>query len=114
VVGFGGGGILGDRLVASFVAHAAEALAFELGESDAVGGVGDVEVKDGPDEREAAGLAGEPADHFGAAGEARFSGATAVSRPFALTRAPCRQPGWRTSEPVRLSRENAMSARRRR
>jgi hypothetical protein len=29
--------------------------------------VGDVEVEDGPDEREAAGLAGEAADHLGAA-----------------------------------------------
>jgi CheY-like chemotaxis protein len=34
---------------------------------DAVGGVGDVEVKHGPDERQAPGLAGEPADHLGAA-----------------------------------------------
>ena len=39
----------------------------ELGELDAVGGVSDVEVKHGPDERQAAGLAGEPADHLGAA-----------------------------------------------
>jgi hypothetical protein len=38
-----------------------------LGELDAVGGVGDVEVEDGPDEGQAAGLAGEAADHFGAA-----------------------------------------------
>jgi hypothetical protein len=38
-----------------------EALAFELGELDAVGGVGDAEVKDGSDEREAAGLSREPA-----------------------------------------------------
>jgi hypothetical protein len=33
------------------VSKAAQALAFELGEPDAIGGVGDVEVKDGPDER---------------------------------------------------------------
>jgi hypothetical protein len=44
------------------VADVLEALAFELGELDGVGGVADVEVKDGPDEREAAGLAGEAAD----------------------------------------------------
>jgi hypothetical protein len=42
-------------------------LAFELAEADAVLGVGDVEVKDGPDECQAAGLAGEAADHLGAA-----------------------------------------------
>jgi hypothetical protein len=36
-------------------------LAFELAESDAVLGVGDVEVEDGPDEGEAAGLAGAAA-----------------------------------------------------
>jgi hypothetical protein len=29
-------------------------LAFELGEPDAVGGVGDVEIENGPDERQAA------------------------------------------------------------
>jgi hypothetical protein len=40
---------------------------FELAEPDAVLGVGDVEVEDGPDECEAAGLAGEAADHLGAA-----------------------------------------------
>jgi hypothetical protein len=42
-------------------------LAFELGEPDAVRGVGDVEVEHGPHEREAAGLAGEATDHLGAA-----------------------------------------------
>lgn len=41
--------------------------AFKLGEPDAVGGVGDVEIEHGPGEREAAGLAGEAADHLGAA-----------------------------------------------
>jgi hypothetical protein len=52
---------------ASRVSHSAQALAFDLVEPDPVLGVGDVEVEDGPDEREAAGLAGEPADHLGAA-----------------------------------------------
>jgi hypothetical protein len=42
-------------------------LAFELAEADAVLGVGDLEVKHGPHEGQAAGLAGEAADHFGAA-----------------------------------------------
>jgi hypothetical protein len=37
------------------------------GEPDAVGGVADVEVEHGPGERQAAGLAGEAADHLGAA-----------------------------------------------
>jgi hypothetical protein len=36
-------------------------LALELSELDAVGGVADVEVKHGPDEREAAGLTRKPA-----------------------------------------------------
>src|SRR3954452_3312683 len=48
-------------------ARAPERLTLELGELDAVGGVGDVEVEDGPDEGEAAGLAGEAADDLGAA-----------------------------------------------
>src|SRR4051794_2826407 len=62
----GGGHLLGSRLVVSLVSGSLELLAFELGELDAVGGVADVEVQDGPDEGEAAGLAGEPADHLGA------------------------------------------------
>ena len=66
VVSLGGAHLLVGRLFASFVSDPAQALAFELAEADAVLGVGDVEVKDGPDEREAAGLAGEAADHFGA------------------------------------------------
>ena len=33
---------------------------------DTVGLVGDEQVEDGPDEGQAAGLAGEPADHLGA------------------------------------------------
>jgi hypothetical protein len=41
-------------------------LTLELAGSDAVGGMGDVEVEHGQDEREAAGLAGEAADHLGA------------------------------------------------
>jgi hypothetical protein len=59
--------LLGGRLFVAFVSGPLEALALELGELDAVGGVGDVEVKDRPDQGEAAGLAGEPADHLGAA-----------------------------------------------
>src|SRR5215217_2212603 len=51
----------------SLVSESLEALAFELGEADAVGGVADVEVEHGPDQRQAAGLAGEAADHLGAA-----------------------------------------------
>jgi hypothetical protein len=49
-----------------FPTDLAQALAFELAEPDAVLGVGDVEVEDGPDEREAAGLAGEATDDLGA------------------------------------------------
>ena len=59
MVSLGGGHLLGDVVVVAFVAESFEVLAFELGELDAVGGVADVEVQDGPDEREAAGLAGE-------------------------------------------------------
>jgi len=54
-------------LFAAGVSHAEQALAFELVEADAVLGVGEVDVEDGPDEREAAGLAREAADRFGAA-----------------------------------------------
>jgi hypothetical protein len=39
-------------LVGCLVSDALEVLAFELGEPDAVGGVGDVEIENGPDERE--------------------------------------------------------------
>ena len=67
VVSLGGGHLLRSCLVVSLVSQSLEVLAFELGELDAVGRVADVEVKDGPDEGEAAGLAGEPADHLGAA-----------------------------------------------
>src|SRR5262245_26663799 len=41
--------------------------AFELGKPDAVGGVTNIEVERGPDQREAAGLAGEASDDPGAA-----------------------------------------------
>ena len=62
----------GDLLVSGWlflvgVSHAGEALAFELAEAHAVFGVGEVEVEYGPDEGEAAGLAGEAADDLGAA-----------------------------------------------
>jgi hypothetical protein len=66
VVSLGGVHLLVGCWFASLVSHLAQALVFELAESDAVLGVGDVEVEDGPDEREAAGLAGEAADHLGA------------------------------------------------
>jgi hypothetical protein len=49
------------------VSRPAEALAVELVEADAVGLVCDQEVEDGPDEREAAVLAGEATHHLGAA-----------------------------------------------
>ena len=42
-------------------------LAVDLGEPDAVRFVGDDEIEHGPDQGEAAVLAAEPADHFGAA-----------------------------------------------
>src|SRR5207245_1136186 len=61
-----GAHLLGDRLITAFVSHSLEALALELGEPDAVGGVRHAEVEHRPDEREAAGLAGEAADHLGA------------------------------------------------
>ena len=67
VLSLGGGQLLGEGVVGSLVSHSLEGLALELGELDAVGGVGDVEVQDGPDEREAARLAGEAADDLGAA-----------------------------------------------
>ena len=66
MVSLGGGHLLGGGLVVALVSETAQVLAFELGEPDAVGGVGDVEIEHGPDERQAAGLAGEAADHLGA------------------------------------------------
>src|SRR5438132_5988906 len=62
-----GAHLLGDRLFIALVPDPLETLALELGELDAVGGVADVEVEHGPDESQAAGLTGEPADHLGAA-----------------------------------------------
>src|SRR5919108_2286901 len=59
--------LLGNRLVGVLVSDSVGLLAVELGESDAVGLVGDDEVEDGPYEGGAAVLAGEPADHLGAA-----------------------------------------------
>src|SRR5829696_6937919 len=59
--------LLRDGFLVTFVSEPLEALALELGELDAVGGVGAVEVKHGPDQDQAAGLAGEAADHLGAA-----------------------------------------------
>src|ERR671930_441495 len=58
-----------------------EVLALELGELDAVGGVRDVEVEHGPDEREAARFAGEAADDLGAAFDL-------AERAFEQVRAP--------------------------
>src|SRR3954447_3041664 len=65
--GLGGGHLLGSRIVGRRVAGAVEVLAIELGEADAVGFVGDQQVQDGPDERQAAVFAGEAAHHLGAA-----------------------------------------------
>jgi hypothetical protein len=49
VVSLSGAHLLRDGLVVvSLVSDALELLAFERGEPDAVGGVGDVEVEDGP------------------------------------------------------------------
>jgi hypothetical protein len=59
VVGLCRGHLLAAGVVMFLVSHGLWALALELGELDAVGGVGDVEVEYGPDEREAAGLAGD-------------------------------------------------------
>src|SRR5215207_5539029 len=61
-----GGHLLGDGLVGFVVSDAVEPLAVEFGESDAVGLVGDRQIQDGPDQCQAAGLAGEPAHHLGA------------------------------------------------
>jgi hypothetical protein len=50
--------LLGGGLFVSLVSDPLEALALEFVEADAVGLVGDEEVEDGPDEGEAAVLAG--------------------------------------------------------
>jgi hypothetical protein len=81
VVSLCGCHLLGDRLVGAFVSHSLEALAVELGEADAVGLAGDVEVEDGPDEREAAVLAGEPAHDLGAAFDLPERALEQVGRP---------------------------------
>ena len=65
MVSLGGCHLLGDRLFGAFVSCSPEALVVELAEADAVGLVGDQEIEHGPDEREAAGLAGEAAHHLG-------------------------------------------------
>jgi hypothetical protein len=65
VVGLGGAHLLGSCLFIVLVSHPGEALAVELVEADAVGLVGDQQVEHGPDEREAALLAGEAAHHLG-------------------------------------------------
>jgi hypothetical protein len=67
MVSLSGGHLLWSGFVVTLIAESFEVLAFELGEADAVGGVADVEVQDGPDEGQAAGLAGEPSDYLGAA-----------------------------------------------
>ena len=54
-------------MLVAVVARSFEALAVERVEVDAVGLVGDEQVEHGPDEGEAAGLAGEAAYHLGAA-----------------------------------------------
>src|SRR3954469_1177234 len=59
-----GGHLLGDCVVGFVVSDAVEPLAVELGEPDAVGLVSDEEIEDGPDEGEAAVLAGEPTHHL--------------------------------------------------
>src|SRR5436190_1342477 len=56
-----GGRLLGERVVGFVISDAVESLAVELGEADAVGLVSDEEIQNGPDEREAALLAGEAA-----------------------------------------------------
>src|SRR3954462_15487887 len=62
-----GGHLLGDGLVGFVISDVVEPLAVEFGEADAVGLVRDEEIEDGPDQGEAAVLAGEAAHHLGAA-----------------------------------------------
>ena len=57
------------------VLDAVEVLAVQIGECGAVAGVAEEQVEHGPDEGEAAGLAGEAAHHFGAT-------ADLAERPF--------------------------------
>ena len=69
-----------------------EALALELGEPDAVGGVRHVEVEHRPDERQAAGLAGEAADHLGAPLDLAERSLEQVCIPYEIGQMP---PGTR-------------------
>jgi hypothetical protein len=57
--------LLGSHFLVSLVSHPPEALPVELVEADAVCFVGDQDAEHGPDERQAALLAGEAADHLG-------------------------------------------------
>ena len=84
-----GGYLLRDRVVGFVVSDAVEPLAVELGEPDAVGLVGDEEIEDGPDQREAAFLAGEAADHLRAPLDL-------TERPLEQVRAspPATMSGW--------------------
>jgi len=56
--------LLGDGLLVALVARSFESLAVERVEVDAVGLVSDEQVEDGPDEGEAAALAGEATHHL--------------------------------------------------
>jgi hypothetical protein len=58
--------LLGKGLLGAVVARSFEALAFERVEVDPVGLVGDEQVEHGPDQGQAAGLAGEAAHHLSA------------------------------------------------
>ena len=63
----GGGCLLVEGVgVGLLVFDSVEVLAVEVGECGAVAGVAEEQVEHGPDEREAAVLAGEAAHHFGA------------------------------------------------
>ena len=67
-VSLGGGDLLVEGVgVGLLVFDAVEVLAVDVGEGRAVAGVAEEQVEHRPDEGEAAGLAGEPADHLGAA-----------------------------------------------
>jgi hypothetical protein len=61
-----GGDLLVDGVrVGLLVFDSVEVLAVDVGEGGAVAGVAEEQVEHGPDERQAAGLAGEAADHLG-------------------------------------------------
>ena len=78
MVSLGGCHLLGDGLFVALVPGSFESLAVKRVEVDAVGLVGDEQVEHGPDEGEAAGLAWEAADDFGAAFD--FGGRASVDR----------------------------------